>query len=168
MCRIRIFDFFYWFFFSWNFLSVRKFFYKGNFFWKFFLLKIRFMLCRIRICKKKKSIFFLWNFSKCQKCAKKGSLQDHFPFKKIQNSFKYSLNKWFRMGKSVVVVEKKIKCHLGLTLAPIATVTLTNKTFKHVFLYPVSQFKGSMSSWTHVTALHLLACSPNGNQSPTH
>ena len=50
------------------------------------------------------------------KCAKKGSLLDHFPHKKIQNSFKYSLNKWFRMGKSVDVVEKKIKCHLGLAL----------------------------------------------------
>ena len=50
------------------------------------------------------------------KMSQKGSLLDHFsPIKKV-NSFKYSLNKWFRMGKSVVVVEKKIKCHLGLTL----------------------------------------------------
>ena len=64
--------------------------------------------------KKRPSLFMTVVFF--SKCAKKGSLLDHFPHKKIQNSFKYSLNKWFRMGKSVDVVEKKIKCHLGLTL----------------------------------------------------
>ena len=67
--------------------------------------------------KKRPSLFMTVVFF--SKCAKKGSLLDHFPHKKIQNSFKYSLNKWFRMGKSVDVVEKKIKCHLGLTLVHV-------------------------------------------------